>query len=467
MKKIFSVITLGIVLLTPSIAMAKEVTIAIPEFNVSLGDKILEREYGKYPPILYNNITYYPMTHDNGWFIGIHNLYNQDTNTLDIKSGFKGSEEWYNSYKSNKKNPKNLKATISTTNIVVNGKKIDNTKEEYPVLNFRNVTYFPMTWRFMVDEFKMNYSFDEKSGLLINSNSETIAEKIEEKESAGSLETLTENYTTKVVKKVGEDAKNALVVYPNLYYKKTDGFYIFDVNSNTSKRIYAYEGDGNLIREEKELFLDLGHLGSTKYRVEEGKVSQTPTEKSSSRLSKKIKVGNYTLLVDWQKEYAEIEKNGVSEKAFKKIASSSNYVVKNESVYFAAGSAPATIYRYTPGKELEKIGNVKTSGEDTLMLSNGNIFYYTKSEAKELVKVDENKKIETMGELSSYGQRNGYLIVSFKNNNKPSHIYVFNKEGKEVYEAETNAIAYNADIKDGKIYYIDVDKQELREGILK
>jgi hypothetical protein len=35
-------------------------------------------------------------------------------------------------------------------------------------LNFRNVTYFPLTWRFTADEFGWEYSWDEKSGLQIN-----------------------------------------------------------------------------------------------------------------------------------------------------------------------------------------------------------------------------------------------------------------------------------------------------------
>ena len=51
--------------------------------------------------------------------------------------------------------------------ITVNGKSIDNSKEEYPLLVFRDVTYFPLTWRFAVDEFGWNYTFDGKTGLNI------------------------------------------------------------------------------------------------------------------------------------------------------------------------------------------------------------------------------------------------------------------------------------------------------------
>lgn len=52
---------------------------------------------------------------------------------------------------------------------MVNGEVIDNSKEKYPLLLFRDVTYFPLTWRFAVDEFGWNYTFDMEQGLQIAS----------------------------------------------------------------------------------------------------------------------------------------------------------------------------------------------------------------------------------------------------------------------------------------------------------
>ena len=53
---------------------------------------------------------------------------------------------------------------------MVNGKSINNSAEEYPLVTFRGVTYFPLTWRFAVDEFGWDYSFDPENGLVINSS---------------------------------------------------------------------------------------------------------------------------------------------------------------------------------------------------------------------------------------------------------------------------------------------------------
>ena len=35
---------------------------------------------------------------------------------------------------------------------------------------FRDITYFPLTWRFAVEEFGWNYSFDNKAGLRITAD---------------------------------------------------------------------------------------------------------------------------------------------------------------------------------------------------------------------------------------------------------------------------------------------------------
>ena len=75
----------------------------------------------------------------------------------------------YRDYYSDKTNKKSDKAEICSFNIVVNGKAIDNKKEEYPLLVYRDVTYFPLTWRFAVDEFGWNYSYSKVDGVSIDS----------------------------------------------------------------------------------------------------------------------------------------------------------------------------------------------------------------------------------------------------------------------------------------------------------
>lgn len=45
----------------------------------------------------------------------------------------------------------------------------ENKKETYPVLNYRGITYLPLTWNFAVAKFDWNYTFDSRTGLCIDS----------------------------------------------------------------------------------------------------------------------------------------------------------------------------------------------------------------------------------------------------------------------------------------------------------
>jgi len=68
------------------------------------------------------------------------------------------------------KNAKTQTAKLADGKITVNGKVIDNSQEEYPLLVFRDVTYFPLTWRFAVNEFGWDYRFDQQAGLVIGND---------------------------------------------------------------------------------------------------------------------------------------------------------------------------------------------------------------------------------------------------------------------------------------------------------
>ena len=66
-------------------------------------------------------------------------------------------------------NEMNQTASIVEGKVTVNGKEIDNASEEYPLLLFRNITYFPLTWHFAVEEFGWDYNYTAENGLIINS----------------------------------------------------------------------------------------------------------------------------------------------------------------------------------------------------------------------------------------------------------------------------------------------------------
>ena len=170
-KKLLATTVLSTFLLTglPSVAMAQNVTVTLPNFPVTLNGIELVPSVEEYPVIVYNNITYFPMTYHYSSLLGLSTEWADNTLTV---NKLDSSVDELRAYGRNEGNKNKYTAAISTANIVVNGKAIDNKKEEYPLLVFRDITYFPLTWRFAVDEFGWNYSFDKKNGLEIKSKAD-------------------------------------------------------------------------------------------------------------------------------------------------------------------------------------------------------------------------------------------------------------------------------------------------------
>ena len=71
------------------------------------------------------------------------------------------------------------RAQIAAGKITVNGKQIANANEPYPLLRFRDVIYFPLTWRFMAEEFGWDYSFSIKDGLILSNPDVTLKTQAE------------------------------------------------------------------------------------------------------------------------------------------------------------------------------------------------------------------------------------------------------------------------------------------------
>ena len=139
----------------------------LPTFKVTLNGTTADNTYSKYPLIVYNDITYFPMTYQTSRFLGIETNWNTYSGLTINKTDYRGPFDFY---KTNYKNADRYPVEVPNFRIVVNGKEINNKYEQYPLLVFRDVTYFPMTWRFCVDEFGWQYNYNSRDGLVINSN---------------------------------------------------------------------------------------------------------------------------------------------------------------------------------------------------------------------------------------------------------------------------------------------------------
>jgi hypothetical protein len=172
MKKIYrmyiSFVMLFILVLTPNIAFAESSPgIQLPDFNITINGVSIENDKLEYPFITYNNITYFPMTWDFCSGMGLGTSYDAVTGLIITSS--KSQENLNIVYASSSIVEKDLMASIPTFPVTVNGKLIEMSKEEYPLLLFNDITYFPLTWRFTVEEFGWKSDWDAETGLGIDS----------------------------------------------------------------------------------------------------------------------------------------------------------------------------------------------------------------------------------------------------------------------------------------------------------
>ena len=167
-----------IILLLPGLpAFAASVQVSLPAFPVTLNGIQVENATRQYPLIVYKDITYFPMTFYDCGFLGLDTYYSNQTG-LQISRRNKAFVPWsYNEYESVGSNPRVANAQLPAFPITVNGRTVENSQEEFPLLLYKDITYFPLTWRYAVNEFGWDYSFNETEGLVIHSFSE---EEIEE-----------------------------------------------------------------------------------------------------------------------------------------------------------------------------------------------------------------------------------------------------------------------------------------------
>lgn len=174
----FLTLMLALLLLLQSSALAadkgKTVTVTLPTFAVTLNDTKIDSAHSEYPLIVYRDITYFPMTYHASRFLHLKSNWYQTEPKGTLFVGYSdASEDTWTDTPATSKNTVTAKATVADYQIAVNtvdkGKCLDNSAEPYPLLNFRGVTYFPLTWRFAVEEFGWEYHFDAKSGLSIRS----------------------------------------------------------------------------------------------------------------------------------------------------------------------------------------------------------------------------------------------------------------------------------------------------------
>jgi len=169
-----AVFACSILLPAGSQAAESSVKVTLPHFQVKLNGHVVDNSYRQYPLLVYKDITYFPMTWSDSRLLGLMSTWSAENGLAIQKDKVTAA---YHTYEINQKNAESSIATIASFGITVNGLKIDNAKQEYPLLTYKDVTYFPLTWEFAHEQFGWNFAWDAAEGLAIYSDNPQL-EKI-------------------------------------------------------------------------------------------------------------------------------------------------------------------------------------------------------------------------------------------------------------------------------------------------
>ena len=177
MKRTLCTLLLTLLLLSalppPAAQAAGTVAVSLPAFAVTLNGQTFSNDYSKYPFLVYSGITYFPMTYYDCRLLGLRTTWSA-ADGLGIEKSDEPISEYAREVQT-VRNKRNQTARIAGGKITVNGKSVNNSREQYPLLEFREVTYFPLTWRFAVEEFGWGYRFDTDNGLTVSNPAAAFA----------------------------------------------------------------------------------------------------------------------------------------------------------------------------------------------------------------------------------------------------------------------------------------------------
>ncbi|GAA3410494.1 hypothetical protein GCM10020370_55010 [Paenibacillus hodogayensis] len=139
-------------------ALAGTFEVQRPDVTVYVNKERLNNSTAKYPVFTYKDILYFPMTWSYTQALGIDTGWNATTGFSIGKSDKQAEKLTPDTGASGAK----LRAKYPDFNITINGSWLDNANEPYPVLVMNDITYFPMTWKFAVDE--LGLSLESKDG---------------------------------------------------------------------------------------------------------------------------------------------------------------------------------------------------------------------------------------------------------------------------------------------------------------
>lgn len=196
----------------PVYAATSSVSVEIAPFSVTFAGQKVGSANDEYPCLLYRNITYVPLTYYGCSAMGLQSEWTRETGLIITPSEKYGT---YCMIPATSENEGNLSAKVATMPITLCGTKINNKKEAWPFLSFRDVIYMPATWHNFYDLLGRNYVFSNETGLSVGKDTGEVRDDYEQtsrrKEVYDYLVHLAEEKSVRVY---GESCVHSRTVYP-------------------------------------------------------------------------------------------------------------------------------------------------------------------------------------------------------------------------------------------------------------
>lgn len=466
----------------------QNVNVILPAFDVRLNGIEIDNENRDYPLIVYKGITYFPMTYHDSRFLGLETTWNKvsglKVNKNNIQVGYVDNISASNKSK--------YTAAIIDVDVEVNGKIIDNAKEQYPLLLFRDVTYFPLTWRFAVDEFGWDYKFTEKNGLDISSKSNSLevskvnmsvadrGDSYNNKFIASGDYFYYEGYKGIIYQTLVADPSERKSVYELPMWTYGDSYVYPSLETVDGKAMLSYHQGGATMGTDYRIILNEDGTNETfsvgyRNRVDFGDVivdvSHFPPPYPNNLSIKKEgeeeykSIGNANYVYGWVKNVGSsgsadlykiddeiyilanifneekattgIHRVNINTGKTVRICEESvkRFIIEDDIIYFM--DLEGYLYKIAvDGNNAEKLTDFTVSDFTVL----NNIVYYVTAEDKglELFKLGESASVNPAGRVKKLvNSDDGYVYCIFENNS-PYKLIVFSKDGVEVFKTNSN-----------------------------
>jgi len=184
---LFFLVLLILLLSPPAFAAQKNVTVTIPTYQIEINGQVIDNSKNNYPFLEYKNVTYFPLTWDYCNALNLKISWSNEAGLSITRINSNSTPVINQELTSSNILGKSYSANLPQFKITINGKVIDNNSQEYPLLNFRNITYFPLTWEYSTNEFALKIDWNNNTGLKIQThpyfmqnNQMTISGRFEE-----------------------------------------------------------------------------------------------------------------------------------------------------------------------------------------------------------------------------------------------------------------------------------------------